>query len=107
MKQGQMLKTGWYIFSYTIATVFTWIFITRTRKVLLNEEPQTYMGLFTQYGYFYQSILLVVLFWLALFAIAGAYNIDLFKKITSQRTNSHLPPMPYWFFVVTIYSFFK
>lgn len=75
-----MLKTGWYIFSDTIAIVCTWIFVTHTRKVLLNEEPQTYLGLFTQYGYFYQSILLVVLFWLMFFAIAGNYNIDLYKK---------------------------
>src|SRR6188474_1714436 len=80
MKQVQMLKTGWYIFSDTFATVCTWIFITHTRKVLLNEAPLTYSGLFTQYEYFYQSILLVVLFWLILFAIAGAYNIDLYKK---------------------------
>src|SRR5882672_5025337 len=80
MKQIQMLRTGWYIFSDTFATVWTWIFITHTRKILLNEAPQTYLGLFTQYEYFYQSILLVVLFWLVLFAIAGTYNIDLYKK---------------------------
>jgi exopolysaccharide biosynthesis polyprenyl glycosylphosphotransferase len=75
-----MFKTAWYIFSDTFATVCTWIFITHTRKVLLDEEPLTYLGLFTHYGYFYQSVLFVVLFWLILFAIAGTYNIPLYKR---------------------------
>jgi hypothetical protein len=72
---------------------------------LLDEAPQTYSGLFTQYGYFYQSLLLVVLFWLVLFAIAGTYNIHLYKKSRLKELTGYLPAMPYRFFIAVVYSF--
>ncbi|MEO8712315.1 MAG: sugar transferase [Parafilimonas sp.] len=80
MQQIKTLKTGWYIFSDVLASVVAWIIVTHKRKILLNQDPLTYSGLFTSYHYFYQSVLLIIIFWIALFAIAGAYNTPLYKK---------------------------
>src|SRR6516162_610334 len=79
-QQIKTLKTGWYIFSDVLASVIAWVFVTHKRKILLSEEPTTYTGLFTSYNYFYQSIFLIIIFWIILFAVAGAYNIPLYKK---------------------------
>ncbi|MBV9960873.1 MAG: sugar transferase [Parafilimonas sp.] len=80
MKQKKLLKVRWYIFSDILASALAWIFVTHQRKLLLNEVPLTYAGLFTSYEYFYKSLLLIVIFWISLFAIAGAYNDPPYKK---------------------------
>jgi exopolysaccharide biosynthesis polyprenyl glycosylphosphotransferase len=80
MQQFKSLKTGWYIVSDAIASAITWLFVAHQRKILLNEEPLTYAGLFTDDKFFYKSIALAIIFWIALFAIAGSYNASIYKK---------------------------
>ncbi len=80
MQQIKTLKTGWYILLDLIASVVVWILITHKRKLLLNQQPLTYSGLFTRYPFFYESVFLVAVFWITLFAIAGVYNVPLYKK---------------------------
>src|SRR5438477_11686772 len=80
MQQIKTLKTGWYIFSDVLASIITWIFITHKRKVLQNEEPLDLPGLFINDSYFYKSILITVIFWIILYAVAGAYNVPPYKK---------------------------
>src|SRR5882757_1452336 len=80
MQQKKTFKTGWYIFSDMLASGAAWIFVTHRRKVLLNQTPLTYSGLFNSYQYFYESVLLILIFWITLFAIAGVYNTPLYKK---------------------------
>jgi exopolysaccharide biosynthesis polyprenyl glycosylphosphotransferase len=87
-QQIKTLKTGWYIFSDVLASVIAWVFVTHKRKILLSEEPTTYTGLFTSYNYFYQSIFLIIIFWIILFAVAGAYNIPLYKKSRLKELTS-------------------
>ena len=66
--------------SDVIASVITWIFVTHKRKILQQEEPFDFWGLFTSDNYFYKSLLLIVVFWLILFAVTGTYNISPYKK---------------------------
>jgi exopolysaccharide biosynthesis polyprenyl glycosylphosphotransferase len=80
MQKNQTVKTGWYIFSDMIASVAAWILLTHKRKVWLNEEPLTYQGLFSNYSFFYTSLLLIIIFWAILFAVSGAYNSPLHKR---------------------------
>jgi exopolysaccharide biosynthesis polyprenyl glycosylphosphotransferase len=91
MQQIKLLSTRWYIFSDVLASVIAWIFVTHQRKILLNQDPLTYWGLFTSYQYFYQSVLLIIIFWVTLFAVAGAYNLPLYKKSRlKELTNSFI-----------------
>jgi polysaccharide biosynthesis protein PslA len=80
MQKNQTIKTAWYIFSDIIASAAAWTILTHKRKVWLNEEPLTYHGLFNNYSFFYSSLLLVLIFWIALFAVSGAYNQALYKR---------------------------
>lgn len=80
MQQFKSFKTGWYLISDLIASVIAWTITTHERKILLNDEPFTYTGLFTADNFFYESLTLTVIFWLMLFAVAGAYNILLYKR---------------------------
>lgn len=85
MPQIKSFKTGWYVISDLIASVIAWTITTHERKILLNEQPLTYAGLFTTDAFFYESITLTVIFWLMLFAIAGAYNTSLFKRLKLEE----------------------
>jgi exopolysaccharide biosynthesis polyprenyl glycosylphosphotransferase len=78
--QFKPLTPGWYTVSDVIASAVTWMFVAHQRKILLHEEPLTYAGLFTADAYFYKSITLAVIFWIALFAVAGSYNTPIYKK---------------------------
>ena len=80
MKQFKPLKKGWYIVSDVIASTAAWILVAHQRKVLLHEEPQDYTGLFTADPFFYKSLSLAMLFWIALFAVGGSYNLPPYKK---------------------------
>lgn len=85
MQQPKLFKTFWYLVSDFIASVFAWIIITHERKVLLNDEPLTYAGLFTSDSFFYESLILTVIFWLILFTIAGAYNAPIYKRLQLEE----------------------
>jgi len=80
MQQFKTLRTGWCIVSDVITSAITWILVSHERKILLNEEPLNYAGLFTEDHFFYKSILLTLVFWITLFALAGSYNISLHKR---------------------------
>ncbi len=85
MPQTKFFKTGWYIISDLTACIVTWIITTHQRKILLNEEPLTYSGLFTADSFFYESITLTIIFWLMLFAVAGTYNTPVYKKFKLEE----------------------
>ena len=85
MQQIKPSKTIWYIISDLIASVFAWIITTHERKILLNDGPLTYAGLFTADSFFYQSLALTIILWLTLFAIAGAYNMPLHKRLKLEE----------------------
>ena len=80
MQQQKTFKTVWYVFSDILASAAVWIIVTHKRKLLLQQPPLTFSGLFSSYNYFYESLLLILVFWIILFAIAGVYNIPLYKK---------------------------
>ncbi|MEP6684707.1 MAG: sugar transferase [Parafilimonas sp.] len=80
MQQKKTFNIALYVFSDMLASAAVWIIITHKRKVLLHQEPLTYPGLFNSYEYFYESLLLILIFWIILFAVAGVYNIPLYKK---------------------------
>jgi polysaccharide biosynthesis protein PslA len=85
MQQKKTFKIGWYIFSDLLASAAVWILITHRRKVLLHQDPLTYAGLFNSYQYFYESLLLIIIFWIILFAVGGVYNVPLHKKSRLQE----------------------
>lgn len=80
MQRRKPIHIGYYIFSDIIAAIFVWTFIALQRKLLLNEDPQTLWGLITRDRYFPFSLLLIVVFWLMIYSIIGAYNRDVYKK---------------------------
>ena len=88
MQQFKTIKTGWYVLSDVVASAITWILVSHQRKILLNEEPLTYSGLFTADPFFYKSFLLALIFWTALFAVAGSYNDSLYKKSRLKELTS-------------------
>ncbi len=85
MQQIKPSKTIWYAASDLIASAFAWIITTHERKVLLKDGPLTYAGLFTADSFFYLSLILTIIFWLMLFAIAGAYNTPLHKRLKLEE----------------------
>lgn len=85
MQQIKSSKTIWYVIADIIASTFAWIITTHERKVLLNDGPLTYTGLFTADNFFYQSLILTVIFWLMLFAVAGSYNTPLHKRLKLEE----------------------
>ena len=80
MQQQKTFKTVWYVFSDILASAAVWMIVTHKRKLLLQQPPLTFSGLFSSYNYFYESLLLILVFWIILFAIAGVYNTPLYKK---------------------------
>lgn len=80
MQRRKPIHIGYYIFSDIIAAIIVWTFIALQRKLLLNEDPQTLWGLITRDRYFPFSLLLIVVFWLMIYSIIGAYNRDVYKK---------------------------
>ncbi len=90
MQKNKPSKTIWYVASDLIASVFAWIITTHERKILLNDGPLTYAGLFTADSFFYQSLTLTVIFWVMLFAVAGAYNVPLYKKLKLEEFTATL-----------------
>jgi exopolysaccharide biosynthesis polyprenyl glycosylphosphotransferase len=90
MQRIKSSKTFWYVVSDLIASVLAWIITTHERKVLLNDEPLTYSGLFIANSFFYQSLALTVIFWLILFGIAGAYNVPPYKKLKLEEFTATL-----------------
>ncbi len=85
MQQTKSSKAVWYLISDTIASVIAWVITTHERKILLNDFPLTYAGLFTADNFFYESLALTIIFWLILFAIAGAYNTPLYKRLQLEE----------------------
>ena len=90
MQQFKPFKTGWYLISDLLASVVAWVLTMHARKILLNIPPFTYAGLFTSDSFFYQSLALTVVFWLILFAVAGAYNTPLYKKMKLEEFTATL-----------------
>lgn len=80
MQRRKPIHIGYYIFSDIIAAIIVWTIIALQRKLLLNEDPQTLWGLITRDRYFPFSLLLIVVFWLMIYSIIGAYNRDVYKK---------------------------
>jgi len=85
MQQIKPSKTIWYVASDLFASAFVWVITTHERKILLNDAPLTYAGLFTSDSFFYQSLVLTIIFWLILFAVAGAYNTPLHKRLKLEE----------------------
>ena len=85
MQQIKPSKTIWYVASDLFASAFAWVITTHERKILLNDAPLTYAGLFTSDSFFYQSLVLTIIFWLILFAVAGAYNTQLHKRLKLEE----------------------
>jgi len=60
--------------------MIVWTFIALLRKHLLNEEPLTLSGLFTQDNFFPVTLMLIPVYWLILYSIGGSYNNSVYKK---------------------------
>src|SRR6476619_5084131 len=80
MNRCRPLHISLYIISDILASVIVWTFIALLRKHLLNEEPLTISGLFTQDHFFPVTLMLVPIYWLILYSIGGAYNNSVYKK---------------------------
>lgn len=80
MHKNRPIHISFYIISDIIASVIVWICIGLQRRHLLNEEPQTIKGLFTNDNFFILSLLLVLAFWLSIYSIIGSYNKSVYKK---------------------------
>lgn len=80
MQQKRQLHISLYILSDIIAAAIVWTCIAIQRKYLLNEEPKTLTGLFTQDYFFPVSIFLIPLYWLVLYSVIGSYNKSIYKK---------------------------
>ncbi len=85
MQQAKSSNTTWYLISDLIASVLVWILTMHQRKILLNDLPVTYTGLFTSGSFLYELLALTVIFWLALFTIAGAYHTPLYKRFRLEE----------------------
>ena len=85
MPTNKSLNTGWYLISDLIASILTWTITTHLRKFLLGEAPSTYIGLLTAPIFYYQSLMPAIIFWLILYAIAGAYNTQLYKRFKLEE----------------------
>jgi exopolysaccharide biosynthesis polyprenyl glycosylphosphotransferase len=57
-----------------------WTIIALFRKHLLKEEPATLYALFCQDGFFPVTLVLVPVFWIALYTIIGSYNDNVYTK---------------------------
>ncbi|MEP7318304.1 MAG: sugar transferase, partial [Panacibacter sp.] len=80
MRNNRPIHISFYIISDIVASVIVWISLGLQRRYLLNEEPQTLSGLFTHDGFFIQSLIMVVIFWLSIYSVIGSYNKSLYKK---------------------------
>ena len=80
MQSAKPIHIRVYIISDIIASAIVWTGIALQRKIELKEEPQTLLGLFTRDNYFPTSLFLTIIFWIALYAIMGAYNSSVYKR---------------------------
>lgn len=74
------MHTGWYVCFDILASFITWTFVAWIRKQMMGETHYTISRLFTEDYFFTTSLGLIVLFWIALYAVAGVYNISFYKK---------------------------
>lgn len=80
MSATKPIHKGWYIFADVLASVITWIIIAQQRKLMLHEGASSIADLFTHDYFFKTSLSLVLIFWLALYAVAGSYNVTPYQK---------------------------
>lgn len=80
MRSAKPIHIKVYIISDIIASAIVWTGVALQRKIELKEDPQTLLDLFTKDNYFPTSLLLTVIFWIALYAIMGAYSSSVYKR---------------------------
>lgn len=80
MSKSRNIHISTFVASDIIASAVVWVIIALLRKHLLHEEPETLYALFFQDSFFPVTIVLVPLFWLALYTIIGSYNNSVYKK---------------------------
>lgn len=80
MQSAKPIHISVYILSDIIASAIVWTGIALQRKIALHEDPHTLIGLFTQDNYFSASLLFTVIFWIALYAVMGAYSSSVYKR---------------------------
>src|SRR5690242_2686916 len=80
MSKSRNIHIGTFVASDIVASGIVWIIIALLRKHLLQEEPETLYALFFQDNFFPVTIILVPLFWIALYTIIGSYNDSVYKK---------------------------
>ena len=80
MSKSRNIHISIYVLSDIIASAIVWIIVALLRKHLLNEEPHTFFGLLFQDSFFPVTLILVPLFWLALYTVIGSYNDTVYKK---------------------------
>jgi exopolysaccharide biosynthesis polyprenyl glycosylphosphotransferase len=80
MHHSKPLHISLFIISDILASAIVWIIIALLRKHLLNEEPFTISGLFTQGNFFLVTLMLIPVYWLILYSVMGSYNNSVYKK---------------------------
>lgn len=80
MKPFKPLHIGWYVVSDAIAAIIVWWFFALIRKNLLDEPSTNLYEILLHDATFHQTIIIVPLFWILLFALTGVYNKSLYTK---------------------------
>ncbi len=69
-----------YIIGDFVSSALAWVLMSLLRRGLLNEQPLTLHGLFYFNPYFWGMLLVIPVFWVVIYSIAGAYNLSVYKK---------------------------
>lgn len=89
MQKKPTLHISLFILSDLLASAAVWVVIALLRKHLLNEQPQTLAGLFTEDAGFKISIFIIPFFWILLYAISGEYSKTIYlKSRLNELTNA-------------------
>jgi len=80
MSKSRNISISTFLVSDVIASAIVWVIVALLRKHLLHEEPETLYALFFEDNFFPVTLIVVPLFWLALYTIIGSYNGSVYKK---------------------------
>lgn len=88
MQKTEPLHISRYILSDLLASAVVWVIIALLRRHLLYEHPQDLADMFDD-PTFIKSFIIIPIFWVVLYAVAGAYSTSIYlKSRLTELTNT-------------------
>lgn len=79
MKPYKTLHINWYVFSDGLTAFAGWVLFALVRRGLLREQNNLNLFLLHD-SLFHATLILIILFWITLFLLTGAYSLPLYKR---------------------------